>query len=326
MLLYTGKIIPILTLLYFGLAIIFIIPKFVITFRMLPLKKITLKRIILSLIMLLPVCLQAQEHHEIGITLGLSNYIGDLQPKTFPSTGYQPMGGIIYKYFMTPHVGLRFGASYTNLAASDSNSNIPVNKARNLSFATHLFEVHGGLELNLLPVDIDRMRITPYVFGGISAFYFNPYAEDPNGNKVYLRPLSTEGEGLPMYPDRKQYSVVNIAFPVGGGLKFLIGKAFFITTELGFRYTNTDYLDDVSKSYVDLDSLAAYKGQLAKTMAFRGNQLANWDKNNPSYGFQRGDSKANDWFWYGNISVTVYFRAFGNAKEYIKTRCPGFFR
>jgi hypothetical protein len=124
-----------------------------------------------------------------------------------------------------------------------------------------------------------------------------------------------------MYPDRKQYSLVNIAFPFGGGMKFVIGKTLVITPELGFRYTNTDYLDDVSKSYVNLDTLKAYKGTLAKNMSYRGK-----DVNNPNDGFQRGDIKSNDWYWFGNITVTVFFRAFGNPKEYIKTRCPAFFR
>ncbi|PQJ11401.1 hypothetical protein CJD36_006255 [Flavipsychrobacter stenotrophus] len=314
-------------MLNFGLAIMFIIPKFVSIFRMPLLKLIMLKRIILSLFLLLPFCVNAQQsHHEIGITLGLSNYYGDLQPKMFPSIGYHPMGGIIYKYFMNPHFGLRFGANYTSLSASDSDSNIPVNRARNLSFGTHLFEMHGALEVNFLPIEINDFKVTPYVFGGLSAFYYNPFADDPNGNRVFLRPLSTEGQGLPIYPDRKQYSQINMAFPFGGGAKFFIGKTLMLTTELGFRYTNTDYLDDVSKSYVDLDSLNAYKGMLAKTMAYRGNTLATWDKNNPYYGFQRGDSKANDWYWYANISVAIYFRAFGNTREYLKTRCPGFFR
>jgi len=288
-----------------------------------------LKRIILSLLLLLPFGVQAQEnHHEIGIQLGVSNYYGDLQPKLWASYGYQPMGGIVYKYFMTPHTGIRFGASYTNLSAADSLSPIPVNRARNLSFSTRLFEFHGALEFNFLPIDVFRRKATPYVFAGIAAFYFNPYAEDLAGNKHFLRPLSTEGQGLPMYPDRKQYSLVNVAFPVGGGFKFFIGKTIMLTTELGFRYTNTDYLDDVSRTYVNLDTLQAYKGKLARQMAYRGNTIgANTSQEpNPNYGGQRGDPKANDWYWYGNISIAIYFRAFGNPKEYLKTKCPGFFR
>ncbi len=280
-----------------------------------------MKRLLYTLALLFPMSLQAQEHHEVGITVGVSNYYGDLQPKFFASYGYQPMAGIVYKYFMSPHVGIRMGACYTNLSAADSLSNLPNNQLRNLSFATHLFEVHSALEVNFLPIEVLRRKMTPYLFGGISAFYFNPFATDPNGNRVYLRPLSTEGEGLAIYPDRKQYSIVNMAFPFGGGVKFFIGKTIMLTGELGFRYTNTDYIDDVSKSYVNLDSLQKYKGKIAKAMSYRG------DKNvNPEYGFQRGDSKSNDWYWWGNITATIYFRAFGNPREYLKTKCPGFFR
>ena len=98
-----------------------------------------MKRILLSFVLLLPLCLRAQsgynpnligamDHHEIGLTVGISNYYGDLQPKFFPNYGYKPMAGIVYKYFMSPHLGLRVGASYTNLGAADSLSNIPINK------------------------------------------------------------------------------------------------------------------------------------------------------------------------------------------------------
>ncbi len=285
-----------------------------------------MKKSLLAIALILPFCLQAQQHHEIGVTVGVSNYYGDLQPKFFAQYGYQAMGGITYKYFMSPHVGLRVGASYTNLSAADSLSNIPVNRARNLSFATHLFEMHGALEVNFLPIEVFRRKVTPYIFGGVAAFYFNPFALDNNGNKVFLRPLSTEGQGLPMYPDRKQYSLVNVAFPFGGGMKFFIGKAIMLTGEIGFRYTNTDYLDDVSKSYVNLDTVKKYKGLVAGTLSYRGNTVTGWKGDNPNYGYQRGDPKGNDWYWYTNITATIYFHAFGNPKEYLKTKCPGFFR
>lgn len=285
-----------------------------------------MKRILLSLALILPMCLQAQEHHEIGLTAGVANYYGDLQDQLFPNYGYKPMGGIVYKYFMSPHIGLRFAATYATVTAADSLSDIAANRARNLSFETHIFEVQGGLELNFLPIEVERMKVTPYIFGGIAAFYYNPFAMSPTGQKVYLRPLSTEGEGLPMYPDRKEYSLVNVAFPIGGGMKFFVGKTLMITTELGFRYTNTDYLDDVSKTYVNLDTLAAYRGKLAAQMSYRGNTVANSDQNyRPGYGYQRGYSQANDWYWYGSLGVTIYFRAFGNLGDYF-LKCPKFFK
>ncbi len=93
-------------------------------------------------------CTQAQQHHEIGLTGGVANYYGDLQDKVFPSYGYKPMVGIIYKYFMSPHVGLRFGASYATITAADSLSDVSVNKVRNLSFESHIVELHGALEVN----------------------------------------------------------------------------------------------------------------------------------------------------------------------------------
>jgi len=311
---------------------------------------IKLKRFILSLLLLLPLLAEAQmaqlqnlyldrsqqDHHEFGITMGVANYYGDLQPKLFPHYGYMPMIGVVYKYFMNPHIGMRFGASFTRLTAADSLSNIPQDVARNLSFTTNLFEVHGALEYNFWSVDILKHRVSPYIFGGISVFYFNPYADDSNGHKVFLRPLGTEGEGLPMYPDRREYSLVNIAFPFGAGLKFFVGNKIFVTAELGFRYTNTGYLDDVNKTYVNLDTLGKYKGSLAAEMAYRGNELKHvkdpYDPSNhnyvypyPDYGATRGNPSSNDWYWFGNITCTVYLRAIGGTKEYLKTKCPVFF-
>ncbi len=286
-----------------------------------------MKRLILSLALALPFCVQAQEtHHEIGLGLGLANYYGDLQPKFFASDGYRPMATVVYKFFVTPKIGLRTGFSYAQVTAADSLSRIPINQSRNLSFTSNIFEFHGAVEYNFLPIDVLHRKVTPYIFGGVALFYFNPFAEDISGNKHYLRPLSTEGQGLPMYPDRKQYSLVNMAFPFGGGFKFFIGKTLMVTPEIGFRYTNTDYIDDVSKSYVNMDTLQAYKGKLARAMSFRGNTAKSWDNNNPNYGYQRGDSKANDWYWFTNITVTVYFRSFGNRRPYTKTACPGLFR
>ena len=211
---------------------------------------------------------------------------------------------------MNPHVGLRFGAAYTSLSGADSLSNIDANKGRNLSFGTHLFELHGGLELNMLPVDILRMKVSPYAFGGIAAFYYNPFAEDPTGSKVFLRPLSTEGQGLAMYPDRKQYSQLNISFPIGGGVKFFIGKAFLIATEVGFRYTNTDYLDDVSTTYA---------GENAFPLLTNGKESPAYLLQDRSYeigprlgvaGKQRGFSGQKDQYLFAELAISFSFSSY----------------
>ena len=285
-----------------------------------------MKRLLFSLALLLSLQLDAQEHHELGILAGVANYRGDLQPSLLPSYGYKPVVGLLYKFFFNAHIGLRCGASYNTLTASDSKSDIPANQARNLSFSTSLYELHGALEINFVPIEIKKKKVSPYVFAGISAFYFDPYAFDNTGSKVYLKPLSTEGEGLGMYPDRKPYSLVNMSFPFGGGLKFFMGRRMVLCAEVGYRYTNTDYLDDVSKSYVDLGVLQANRGPLAKEMSYRGNTVASWGGTYPTYGVPRGDNQANDWYWYGNVTLTVFFRSFSYAADYIKTKCPQVFR
>ena len=296
-----------------------------------PKSKLVLKRILPALALLFAtLSATAQAHHEFGISAGVSNYRGDLQQEWFAKKNYHPVGGVFYKYFFNPHLGFRLGANYTQLAAADSLSDVPVYKARNLSFKTNLFEFNAGLELNLLPITIDRFKVSPYIFGGVAVFYHNPFAYDTTGDRVYLRPLSTEGQGLSQYPDRKEYSLVNVAFPIGGGLKFFVGNTLMITTEMGFRYCATDYMDDVSKSYVSLDTLRVYRGQQSADFSFRGDELAPFGteggKNYPDYKYSRGDSKANDWYWFGTLNVAIYFEAFGNVGHYLQTRCPNPFR
>ena len=227
---------------------------------------------------------------------------------------------------MNPHLGIRLGASYTNITAADSLSTARVKQERNLRFASNLFEFHGGLELNFLPIEADRVKFTPYIFGGIGLFHFNPYTDGVAGEKVYLRPLSTEGQNIPVYPDRKEYGVVNVSFPFGGGLKAFIGKTIMMSAEVGFRWTNTDYLDDVSKSYVNLDTLAAYRGYQSVQLAYRGDETRNWDGNYPDYKFQRGDSQSNDWYMFANVNVGIYLKAVGNLNDYWQAHCPAFFR
>ena len=276
--------------------------------------------------MLVPVLSFAQAHHEIGLSAGVANYFGDLQDRVFDAHTNRPMGGLSYKFFMNPHVGIRLGASYTNITAADSLSTARVKQERNLRFASNLFEFHGGLELNFLPIEADRVKFTPYIFGGIGLFHFNPYTDGVAGEKVYLRPLSTEGQNIPVYPDRKEYGVVNVSFPFGGGLKAFIGKTIMMSAEVGFRWTNTDYLDDVSKSYVNLDTLAAYRGYQSVQLAYRGDETRNWDGNYPDYKFQRGDSQSNDWYMFANVTVGIYLKAFGNLNDYWQAHCPAFFR
>lgn len=274
------------------------------------------------LLLFIPIFSFAQRHHEMGIFGGTSSYYGDLQERLFPKEGYRASGGLLYKYFVHPSLGFRFGANYASLYGADSISESPAVKKRNLNFQTNLFEVSAAVEASMIPVDFDEYKFSPYVFAGFCLFYYNPYTIGANDDKIYLRPLSTEGQGLRQYPDRKVYTLVNAGFPLGGGIKTLIGKTVLIGAEIGFRYTVTDYLDDVSKTYVNMDTLWAYKGKQSVDLSYRTDELTSWDKNYPNDGFKRGDNMKTDWYWFAGINVALYFDAFGNRPRYTKTRCP----
>jgi hypothetical protein len=276
----------------------------------------------LLLLLFLPISLCAQRHHEMGIFGGTSSYFGDLQERLFPADGYRASGGLMYKYFVHPAFGLRASATYASLYGADSSSKTPSNFNRNLNFQTNIFEVATGFEANLLPVDFDENKFSPYIFAGIALFYYNPYTVDTGDSKVYLRPLSTEGQGLRQYPDRRVYSLVNVAVPMGVGAKVLIGQKVLVSGEIGFRYTATDYIDDVSKSYVNMDTLFKYKGKQSVDLSYRTDELKNWDKNYPNDNFTRGDKMKRDWYWFGGINVAIYFDAFGKKERSTKTRCP----
>lgn len=286
-----------------------------------------MKKLLFSAIIALPLMATAQKHHEIGLSAGVSTFFGDVQPNLIPEDNklMRPSFGVLYKYYPSPHVGFRFAANYINLMGADSLSQNKTYQRRNLSFRNNMAEVYGAIELNLLPVGPDQAKFSPFIFAGVGAFYTNPYSFDKDGKKVFLRDLSTEGQGVPGYPDRKLYPVISAAFPIGAGFKFLIGRKVMLTAEACARYTSTDYIDDVSKTYINLDTLNKYKGTEAVYFSYRGNQNYKWDGNYPNNSFQRGDFKGNDWYWTAGITATIYFDAIGNVREYIQTKCPRIF-
>lgn len=251
--------------------------------------------------LLIPGLVHAQRWH-VNVTGGVSNYSGDLQAKPFTLDQSLFGFGAGVQYDITRNFSLTSGVSLMQVAAADkfNRSNL---QFRNLSFQTNI------LEWNLLGeytfFDITRSKISPFIFAGIAAFHFDPYAFDSTGNKVYLRPLSTEGEGLTEYPDRKPYNRLQLAIPVGGGIKFRISDNIVLAYELGFRKTFTDYLDDVSSRYVDRAILLAERGPKAVEMAYRAGELKGGNTNYPTAGTVRGGARYKDIYYYTGIRLSV---------------------
>ena len=267
----------------------------------------------------------AQRTH-IGVFGGLSAYNGDLTDKYFPKKVTNGAIGVTVNYELTDHIMARGGFTYSVVGGADRyNTSNEELMLRNLSFETSITEFSAVGEYYLYSLN-DR-RYSPYAFAGLALFHFNPYTFY-NGNKIYLKPLSTEGQGLAAYPDRKPYNLTQLAIPFGGGIKYAITDNLHAGIELGLRKIFTDYLDDVSSLYVDPNDLLAAKGQLAVDLSYRSDEVGG----NPAYpvkDYIRGSAKNKDWYYFFGIHLTYrlgssgassgLFRGGGKNKRY---GCP----
>ena len=142
--------------------------------------------------------------------------------------------------------------------------------------------------------------------------------------KIFLNPLSTEGQGLAGYPDRKPYNLTQLAIPFGGGIKLAVTDQLRIGFEGGLRKLFTDYLDDVSTNYIDENDLLIGKGQLAVDISYRGDEVAGGSLIYPVKGYQRGSPKRKDIYYFAGIHLTYKLGGGGGGLTGSKNRtgCP----
>lgn len=269
-------------------------------------------KIILSLIVAsFPLLGFTQDLHA-DLFAGIATYQGDLQGKRFSVSQSKPAVGIGLSYDLSNRFILRTGFTYGTVEGDDKKNMEPkVGLAeRNLNFKSAITELHLGLEFNLF--DLEERSFTPYAFGGVAVFHFNPYTKDVAGNKVFLKPLSTEGQGLAAYPERKPYKLTQFAIPIGGGIKIKLSDDLQVGVELGIRKLFTDYLDDVSDVYADKNILFSAKGAKAVELAFRGNEI-NPNATYPPNGEQRGNVKSKDYYYFSGIRISKRLYSYGGG-------------
>ena len=263
----------------------------------------------------------------IGFILGKMNYQGDLNPNSFTFSHSKATIGISIRQSLNRWISFRGGFAIGHIDAAD-HYNRDYLKTRNLSFNTTIKEASIGLEASLL--DLSTTRFTPYVFGDVVLYHFNPWAYDMSGNKVFLQPLSTEGQGLSQFPEQKPYKLTQIALGFGVGARYAINDNMNIGVEMLQRKTFTDYLDDVSSIYVDRNVLLQAKGAKAVEMAYRGDEITG-GLPYPNHGEQRGTPSEMDWYYFFGVNFEIKFSAFAhlfkgvngeNSSALQITRCP----
>lgn len=240
---------------------------------------------------------------EIGLMVGASYYIGDINPyRHFGSETYIGGFGGFYKANLTRRHVLRFQVLNTRIQAHDNQNNDPNLVNRNLHFRSDITEFSMMLEINYYSFRIgDKYeRFTSYVFGGFSMFNMNPQAEF-EGQWYDLQTLHTEGqttEGL-----GEEYKRNQLAIPFGIGVKYAITERLALSAEWSMRRTFTDYLDDVSGLYVDPNLIRETAGELGAQLSDRSLETTGFNGNNR--GVYRGDPDHNDWFVFADVGLSM---------------------
>jgi hypothetical protein len=266
-------------------------------------KTVFMKKVLLCLFIVAAQTGFTQFH--LGVFAGGASYMGDLNDKPFKRT--KPAVGLSLNYELSDRVMLRSGLTFGKVEGSDQFSGSTFQKQnRNLSFESKITEFSLLGELTLF--NLYNIRWSPYLFGGLSVYHFNPFVYD-SARKIFLQPLGTEGQGLTDYPDRQPYALTQLAIPFGGGIKYNISDNVRLGLELGFRRLFTDYLDDVSKSYADETALLAARGPRAVRLSYRGDEVPGDNPNYPDAGYpikdsQRGNPETKDWYYFTGIHLT----------------------
>ena len=180
---------------------------------------------------------------------GAMYYNGDLSDDSYipPLEVIRGFGSADVSILLIDRIDLSLRYMHGNVEGDDALSEDRTRQARNQSFYSKIDEVSLLLRARLFSVRKQRV-INPYAMFGLGYFWFNPKA-DLDGKSYELQPLGTEGQGSPQYPDRKQYSSMALSIPFGAGIKYSLNERMNVSIELLHRYTNTDYMDDVSKTY-----------------------------------------------------------------------------
>jgi len=229
------------------------------------------------------------------VMVGTSAYNGDLTQSPVSLKRLNPAMSVGLKYNSGDFFNFRVDLVFEKVSANDQDNKSSFLKARNLNFKSSILEFSASFEFLLMDPSIYEQY--PYLFAGLGFFHFNPYTYDDNGKKTYLHPLSTEGEGLSEY-GRKDYSLTQPCIPVGFGLKMNRGKDWQLNFEFGYRWLFTDYLDDVSKTYVSIETLNLKKGPEAAELSYRKVNVPFGEE-----GYPRGNPKVKDYYFFTGLKV-----------------------
>ncbi|HXH19806.1 MAG TPA: DUF6089 family protein [Chitinophagales bacterium] len=267
---------------------------------------------------------------EAGFGIGVTNFLGDLGKKEPNGRGYygdieaslfRPALSIFFRNNFNYFFALKGAVTYGVWEGDDRLSHTKkfmddawFRSYRNLHFKSNVMELSFTGEVNFMRYipGSGRNWISPYFVTGVSFVYFNPKAEY-NGEWIALQPLGTEGQGMPQYPDRKPYSLFQPAVPIGIGLKVNVSRFLTVGLEFAHRFTFTDYLDDVSLTYVSEQEFMNFHGDEKGALAYELSRRSSEVDPEETYGYitqpgeVRGNPGNNDAYLFSTVTLSYKF-------------------
>lgn len=255
--------------------------------------------------------------------LGISNFLGELGGRDQIGSPFvwdlefsqtKPAVSLSYRYYLAKQLSLRGAGTYGVLAGNDNLTKETFRENRNLSFKTNIieaqicFEWHPYQEQPGHIYDLRGVkgmapsRMGLYFFAGVGGFHFNPKTQF-GGQWVELRPLGTEGQGLP--DGAEEYALTQFCIPMGVGIRKALNKTMTIGLELQYTKTFTDYIDDVSGVYYDPVALEEARGPLA---AYLADPSLGTVPGQTHTGQQRGYSDHNDGYLF--LKAQLHYKLF----------------
>lgn len=264
----------------------------------------------------------ARAQFDAGLIVGGTAYEGELAPvNRFRHFRQARLAvGAFGRYQFSSRAAVRLGYTYLSVEGSDITR--PSSRTRNHRFVTDIHEIVGTLEYYFLGTD---RRLAPFLTAGAGAFHYNP-TTDFEGRRYALRPLGTEGQGLPGYEDL--YDRWAFALPIGGGLRYELTPSLLLGLEAVGRFTVVDHIDDISRRfYVPLEALAQNPNPLTAELSFRGDELN--PNLRPGDETPRANPDTNDYYLTLQLSVAFRFGQGGvlpNRRRYSgkPIDCPTF--
>ncbi|MEM6843166.1 MAG: DUF6089 family protein [Bacteroidota bacterium] len=230
----------------------------------------------------------AKQYITLEVSANALNYFGDIAPQSsFASTDIsftRPGIGISSSVRLGQSLSARLGFMWGRISSSDFEVASPDDRnniyryARNLQFRNNIKDLSLMLVYDIFPNPYTvtlRQSFTPYIFAGISVFHHNPQGLVPSaaflspGDTLSAEQIPQSGEWVALKPLRTEgndYSNFSFSIPVGAGVRFRLNQLMDLEAEVSYRFSFTDYLDDVSTEYVDKGVLGS---DLAKIMSDR---------------------------------------------------------